>query len=151
MVISHQIILRPNTIHSMEHEICKPVLLDELLWIAASILEVAVESKDQNWSHDVENEVLDRPVWIEMAFAIAIFFGPLWVFLWINFGLIILYDHDLVRRSIYENREKQIHAENDEVDYVALVLCILRVLHGEAEFTLLLSTAIFILWVFCIK
>ena len=67
------------------------------------------------------------------------------MFLWINFGLIILYDHDLVRRSIYENREKQIHAENDEVDYVALVLSILRVLHGEAEFTLLLSTAIFIL------
>ena len=46
----------------MEHEICESVLLDELLWIAASILEVAVESKDQNWSHDVENEVLDRPV-----------------------------------------------------------------------------------------
>ena len=96
MIVAHQVILSPNTVHSVEHEVCKAVLLDELFRVAAAILEVAVESQNQNWRHDVEYKVLDCSVRVESAFAVAVFVRPHFVFVWVGLRDFVLPDIDLV-------------------------------------------------------
>ena len=135
----------------MEHEVGEAVLLDELFRVAATILEVTVEAQNQNWRHNVQYKVLDCSVRVEMAFAVAVFVRPHFVFVGVGARIFVLPDINLVRRPVNEDRDEQIHAKHHKVDYVTLVLGILGVLHGQAELALPLSTAILILRIVCIE
>ena len=121
VVVADHIVLGPDAVHAVKHEVCEPVLFYELLWIAVSILVVAVEAEDQDGRHDVKHEVLYRSVGIESAFPVSVLVYPSLVLGRVD-ACVRIFDYaDFVGGLVYEEGRQQVHPEYHEVDYVALV------------------------------
>lgn len=74
----------------MEHEVDELVVLHELLGVALAVPKVAVQSQQQDWRHDVEDEVFDGTVRVKSTHPISILLLPLAVQFWIHLGVRVL-------------------------------------------------------------
>ena len=135
----------------MKHKINQLVVLYELLRVALTVLVVAVQSQQQDWRHYVKHEVLDCSVRVKPTHPIAILLLPLFMQQGIHLGGHVLTDHDLVGGGVDLDGEEEVYPKYNQIQNLALVLLIFRILKGQPKRPLLIPSIFLILRILCVK